>query len=134
MLEIVKIYFLLKFLNSFQLDFFNFFGVFNKCKCNFIMYLGFGKKDDMCMPLMFRLEAKRPANLLYLLTAANIFRQWKHSGLAALTDQTFLACIQTMSGYLNLLSIYIKSLIFVTFLSENLLLILLRRDLVGTVR
>ena len=63
-----------------------------------ITYLGFGKKNDMCMPLMFRSEAERLANLRYLLEATDIFRQWKHSGLAGLIDQTFLACIQTMSA------------------------------------
>ena len=62
------------------------------------MYLGFGQKDDMCMPLMFQSEAERPANLRYLLAAIDIFSEWKHSGLAGLIDQRFLARIQTISA------------------------------------
>ena len=38
------------------------------------MYLGFGKKDDICMPLMFQSE-EQPTNLQYFLEATDIFRQ-----------------------------------------------------------
>ena len=63
------------------------------------MCLGFEKRDGMCMPLMFSSEVEeQPPNLRYLEAARDIFRQWKQSGLAGLTDQTFLACIQTMSA------------------------------------
>ena len=50
------------------------------------MYLGFGKKDDMCMPLMFQSEGEQLTNLRYLFTATDIFRQWEHLGFASLTD------------------------------------------------
>ena len=63
------------------------------------MCLGFEKRDGMCMPLMFSSEVEeQPPNLRYLEAATDIFRQRKQSGLAGLTDQTFLACIQTISA------------------------------------
>ena len=60
---------------------------------------GVAKKDDMNMPLKFSLMSdEQQANLSHLALAREIFIQWKESGYAGLTDQTFLACIQTISA------------------------------------
>ena len=61
------------------------------------MCLDVEKRDDMCMPLIFSSKVQeKPPNLRHLKAAPDICRQWKQSGLAGHTDQTFLACIQTM--------------------------------------
>ena len=53
----------------------------------------------MCMPLMLSSEVEeQSSNLHYLEAATDMFRQWKQSDLAGLSDQPFLACIQTMSA------------------------------------
>ena len=49
------------------------------------------------MPMTFS-SVTEQSNLSYRTKATNIFKNWKDSGFAGLTDQTFLACIQTMSA------------------------------------
>ena len=63
----------------------------------------------MCMPLTFPLETEQPNLKCYLKETTNIFKDWKESGSA---DQTFLACIQTMSAVSELPNICMKSLDF----------------------
>ena len=59
----------------------------------------------MCMPLTFPSETEQR----YLKETTNIFKDRKESGL---TDQTFLACIQTKSAVSVLPNICMKSLDF----------------------
>ena len=49
------------------------------------------------MQMTFPSETE-PPNICYLKETTNIFKDWKESCFAGLTDQTFLACIQTMSA------------------------------------
>ena len=60
--------------------------------------LGHHKRDEMSVPMEFDEEDEEHVNLSYLSAAKNIFIEWKKSGCSGLTDQTFLACIQTMSA------------------------------------
>ena len=50
------------------------------------------------MLMAFNLEGEKLANLIYLPVATNTFIKKKDSGWSGLTDQIFLACIQTMSA------------------------------------
>ena len=43
------------------------------------------------------------ANLKYLLTATEIFQKWRNSRNKGLAGQIFIACIQTMSAFLEVL-------------------------------
>ena len=54
------------------------------------------KKDEMYMPLQ-KLEKDHPG-LKYLEEARVIFQEWKQSGKAGLTTETFTACIQSMTA------------------------------------
>ena len=50
----------------------------------------------MCEPISFDENGAISSNFNYLLAATKLFVQWKNSGCSGLTNQTFLACIQTM--------------------------------------
>ena len=65
---------------------------------NLRYFQGIAKKDEMCMPMNFE-DNQANSNLDYLSAATNIFIEWKKSRFSqGLTDQTFLACIQTISA------------------------------------
>ena len=59
---------------------------------------GVAKRDEMSMLMAHNFQGERPTNLVYLVAAINIFIKWKDSGCSGLTNQTLLACIQTMSA------------------------------------
>ena len=56
----------------------------------------------MCEPIRFDEHGAISPNLNYLLAATKLFVAWKNSGCSGLTDQTFLACIQTMTAIRDL--------------------------------
>ena len=52
----------------------------------------------MCEPIRFDEHGAISSNVNYPLAAIKLFVAWKNSGCSGLTDQTFLACIQTMTA------------------------------------
>ena len=72
--------------------------MFRVKQLNFLLLLGVAKRDEMSMPMAHNFKGEIPANLVYLAAATNIFIKWKDSGCSGLTNQTFLACTQTMSA------------------------------------
>ena len=99
---------------------------------NLRYFQGIAKKDEMCMPMNFE-DNQANSNLDYLSAATNIFIEWKKSRFSqGLTDQTFLACIQTMSAVPEL-GRYLQCKLHLkyTFYQANLLQIPLRADLAG---
>ena len=100
---------------------------------NLRYFQGIAKKDEMCMPMNFE-DNQANSNLDYLFAATNIFIEWKKSRFSqGLTDQTFLACIQTMSAVpeLGRYCTCSANCTLNTFYQANLLQIPLRADLAG---
>ena len=65
---------------------------------NCLLLLGVAKRNEMSMPMAHNFKGEKPANLVCLATATNIFIKWKDFGCFVLTNQTLLACTQTMSS------------------------------------
>ena len=62
-----------------------------------IMPLGQRKNDEMCKPL-----DPHCSGFAFFSRAAEFFKQWKSSGRKGLTNETFLACIQSVDAMLAL--------------------------------
>ena len=60
----------------------------------FFIFLGKKKRDDKCEPLCLTNED----GWKFLCIAANVLKQWKSSGLAGLTKETFTACLQSIEA------------------------------------
>ena len=65
---------------------------------------GFHKRDPMCEPF----RNLSDSHVLYLRRVTNLFEDWKKSRRPGLTDETFLACIQTMKALPMLADYLIK--------------------------
>ena len=52
---------------------------------NFLLLLGVAERDEMSMPMAHNFKCEKPANLICLATATNIFIKWKDSGCSGLT-------------------------------------------------
>ena len=60
----------------------------------FFIFLGKRKRDDKCEPLCLTNED----GWKFLCITANVLKQWKSSGLAGLTKETFTACLQSIEA------------------------------------
>lgn len=58
----------------------------------------------MCLPLQMQSDGTPGPTLTYIVQAKDIFKKWKASGNAGLTNETFLACIQTIESMIELAS------------------------------
>ena len=67
-------------------------------------FLGIHKKDAFCTPL----DVTESHSLDFLLEAKQLFTEWRNSGIAGLTRETFLACLQSLEAMIEL-SIYLHN-------------------------
>lgn len=72
---------------------------------HFAIFLGKRKRDDKYEPLCLTNED----GWKFLCTAVNVLKQWKSSGRAGLTKETFTACIQSIEAMSALAEYLLKS-------------------------